>query len=271
MSAAIALPFSPDERHIRQQNGQMVILDGGSVENPTSLLIIKPAGTSTVNGWMPEHFSYRPVRGETVTVLGNNQLLRRSADGAVSLCQWVSGQADFDHCNALLPPALRFDGEDIAVAYQIDGSQWLVQNRDGAVFLIDRATRKQQQLGADLERIEAVVLDGKALLLRVGEDVLYALDLVSHDLERRDGADALAAFRAGASLAEQTDILKNALSPQSGELDGTGIEQQNGQIVLSAGGYEVARLDGQLTGTDAPAAKSGGFRLGQGEGAVFIF
>nr|WP_321460958.1 hypothetical protein [uncultured Cohaesibacter sp.] len=259
MSAAIALPFSPDGRHIRQQNGQMVILDGGSVEHPASLLIIKPAGTSAANGWMPEHFSYRPARGEQVTVLGNNQLLRRSADGAVSLCQWVSGQADFDHCDPLLPPALRFDGEDIAVAYQIDGSQWLVQNRDGAVFLIDRATRKQQQLGTDLERIEAVVIDGKALLLRVGEDALYALDLVSHDLERRDGADALAAFRAGASLAEQTDILKNALSPQSGELDGTGIDQQNGQIVLSAGGYEVARLDGQLTGTDAPAAKSGGF------------
>ena len=101
VSAPIALPFAQGVRSVSEQDGQIVIADGEEGSLPVSLLIIDPETAFGQEGRAPVHLAYQPERGERATVLADHQLLRQSADGAVSLCYWGGGQTGLTSCTPL--------------------------------------------------------------------------------------------------------------------------------------------------------------------------
>ncbi len=247
MSRAIAMPYAAGGRKVMQQNGQTIILDGDPAA-PSSLLVIRGQGLLAGEDETPALFSYQPAVGETVTVLADNRLLLHEADGAVRLCEWQSGQTAFSRCTPILPKALRLDVRKISRAIPLDDSRWLVEMADGRAWLVDRSHRQQLALSSDGGPIKAVLKRADGAILFERETGVFRLDVMTGALTAQGPA------KDAESLEPDTERLVGAIDADSGMLDATQLQDEQGQILISAGDFAVERVIGQMAMIEAPEA-----------------
>ncbi|WP_319496467.1 hypothetical protein [uncultured Cohaesibacter sp.] len=247
MSRAIAMPYAVDGRKVMQQNGQTIIVDGDP-DAPSSLLVIRGQGLFAGEDEVPALFSYQPAAGETVAVLADNRLLLHEADGAVRLCEWQSGQTGFSRCTLILPKALRLDARKISRAIPLEDSRWLVEMVDGRVWLVDRPHRQQLALSSDGGPIKAVLRRANGAILFERETGVLRLDAKTGALTAQGTAED------AESLEADTERFVGAIDAGSGMLDVTQLQDEQGQILISAGDFAVERVIGQMARIEASEA-----------------
>nr|WP_321455711.1 hypothetical protein [uncultured Cohaesibacter sp.] len=195
-SKAIALPFSPQPREIKQQNGQTLVL-GHDGTRTSSINIFKPSSVIAGVRGKTEVFHYQPSSGERVVALADNLLLRQSKTGKVGLCRWQSEHSGFSQCEDILPEPLRFNAAEILAAFAIDEKHSLVETKNGALLLLDRSLRQETELARGVGRIRALLRGATGLLLLDDAGSLFSLDVANRSLVRISSG-----FRAIASLGD---------------------------------------------------------------------
>ena len=256
VSPPMALPFSPEPRTVWEQNGQIVIADGASVKGASSLLILDAGSAFMGGGDMVDHVSYLPQSGETVFALADKRLLIQSSDGAVRLCGWKAGKSGLDGCRSVLPPALSFEAATVSVAYALDESHWLIQQENGAISLVDRPARQQKRFMLKAGSIDAVLRGASGFLVRFETGDLYDVTPNLTELVRHAGQRDEETVSTTNALAPRTEAFLADISAETGGLDETRLEEQDGQIAVAAGAFQRTRLEGTLNQFDAPQARN---------------
>ncbi|WP_316862908.1 hypothetical protein [uncultured Cohaesibacter sp.] len=196
----LSLPPSKLGRKVFRQNGQTLVVEGDEAQ-PRSILVLPNINESKrdfSNGETETDFFYlQPREGERHVVLDGSRLLKQGADGAVELCRGHSGKSDYSDCSLVVPAGLTLDPGEIVDAYKLDETQWLLQEKSGALILIDRVGRQRRDIEGVFARIAAVYRGASGLLIEDVEGALFSLDLANASMVR-----VVSNFRSFVSLAD---------------------------------------------------------------------